>query len=351
MIANARSDVDEALILEAASWRVRLTEDRLDSCEEFELWYADAANAEAWDAVQDSWDYVGDVATTPGMMSLRAQALERGAEAARSHAFRRFRPMMAALLGMLVLGLTITAGMQWLQSRPEVYVTAQRERKTIQLSDMSRVSLDAGTELRVHFTDGVRRLELVSGQARFDVAKDVQRPFIVNVNEQAVVATGTSFNIDRLDRKTLVTLLEGKVTVLDVPGIKPRDGAKSAGNAVAGAAAGRNASPSAPSSMDMQPGQQLEISANRSSHVRQVDPKETVSWQSGELFFKDVPLPDAALRVSRYAATDILVEGAARDKRVSGVFKVGDTAAFVGAVTTFLAISASTDSQGVIILK
>ena len=49
--------------------------------------------------------------------------------------------------------------------------------------------------------------ELLSGQARFDVAHDAARPFSVHAGGQTVVATGTAFNVDLLGPQVLVTLI------------------------------------------------------------------------------------------------------------------------------------------------
>ena len=44
-------------------------------------------------------------------------------------------------------------------------------------------------------------LRLESGRAAFDVAKDAQRPFSVAVGDRVVVATGTEFSVEKVNRE------------------------------------------------------------------------------------------------------------------------------------------------------
>src|SRR3546814_1264895 len=84
----------------------------------------------------------------------------------------------------------------------DLYRTVLGERRVVTLADGSTVSLDAASEVRVAYSERARELALVRGQARFDVAHDPRRPFAVQARDQRVVATGTAFNVDLLDRKS-----------------------------------------------------------------------------------------------------------------------------------------------------
>src|SRR6185437_15005809 len=78
----------------------------------------------------------------------------------------------------------------------------------------SQLTLDARSEVSVRYTSDARALTLVRGQAQFDVAHDVARPFSVTAEGHEVLATGTAFDVDLLGPKLLVTLLKGRVVVL-----------------------------------------------------------------------------------------------------------------------------------------
>jgi transmembrane sensor len=87
------------------------------------------------------------------------------------------------------------------------------ERRSLTLADGSMVDLNARSQLRVEFSKTERRVELLNGQALFQVAKDKARPFIVHCGDATVRAVGTQFDVYRKDSGTTITVLEGRVAV------------------------------------------------------------------------------------------------------------------------------------------
>ena len=88
--------------------------------------------------------------------------------------------------------------------------------KQIALEDGTSVWLTPGSELQypVPFEAHNRTVNL-SGEARFEVAKDKSRPFIVQTEEVFTRVLGTTFNIEAFPNREIieVVLLEGKVAV------------------------------------------------------------------------------------------------------------------------------------------
>lgn len=85
----------------------------------------------------------------------------------------------------------------------------------LQLADGTRVYLNSATDLRypVAFTGPERRV-LLEGEAYFEVAKDVEHPFIVVTDDVQVRVYGTSFNVNTLGADGVRTVLvEGKVGI------------------------------------------------------------------------------------------------------------------------------------------
>jgi transmembrane sensor len=91
--------------------------------------------------------------------------------------------------------------------------------KEIQLPDSSRVWLKSGSSLRYATTYGTERreLELVEGEAFFDVQQDPQRPFLVTTGKLQTKVLGTAFNIQAYaDRPTIQVWVDhGRVAVSD----------------------------------------------------------------------------------------------------------------------------------------
>lgn len=95
------------------------------------------------------------------------------------------------------------------------YSTSIGEQKLIDLPDGSAVTLNTDSKLIVDYSDSSRRLILDKGEGFFDVAKDANRPFTVDVGGQYVSALGTKFSIKREAENLTVGVIEGVVAVHD----------------------------------------------------------------------------------------------------------------------------------------
>jgi transmembrane sensor len=325
---------------EASTWRVRLAEVDLESSTEFEAWMtSDALNAQAWARVQAPWAAMGDAAAAPDVMAARREALDRARRARR----RRWSGSRALVFGGLAAGVAacavgaVVVTGAWSPARD--YKTTLGERRVIILSDGSRVSLDSSSEVRVRYLKGARRLELEKGQARFDVAHDVMRPFTVHAGEETVVATGTAFNVDLLGSKVTVTLIQGRVTVINDK------------RAPALLAPSRGAAPRIAAPVVLTAGQELVTSGAAPAHVMAVSVDRATAWEAGQLVFEDESLASVAASVSRYSAHPVLVDPSAANLRMSGVFNEGDVTTFVDAVTHYLPVQARDAPDGAITLQ
>jgi ferric-dicitrate binding protein FerR (iron transport regulator) len=87
----------------------------------------------------------------------------------------------------------------------------------LRLNDGSVVWLNSQTRLRypVNMSSDERRLELIDGEAYFEVSADSERPFVVETSAGSITALGTQFNVSAYasDDKVSATLTEGVVSV------------------------------------------------------------------------------------------------------------------------------------------
>ncbi|MBI9058293.1 MAG: FecR domain-containing protein [Labilibaculum sp.] len=90
------------------------------------------------------------------------------------------------------------------------------KRSTFKLSDGTLVHLNAGTTLKypTNFIGDKRRVELISGEAYFDVQKD-SKPFVLDFGVNKIKVLGTKFNVKAYDEdeKEFVTLEEGSIAL------------------------------------------------------------------------------------------------------------------------------------------
>lgn len=119
-------------------------------------------------------------------------------------------------IAMSVLAaVALFAGLQWFASRPQLqsYATRHGEQRSLQLPDNTVVRLNSDSTIAVSFDRRHRRVEVVRGQAYFEVAKDPARPFGVQVDGLLIKDIGTTFDIYRQGADTTVTVAEGQVQV------------------------------------------------------------------------------------------------------------------------------------------
>jgi transmembrane sensor len=338
----------------AAAWRVTLSEADAETSEAFETWLAqDPRNAEAWAHMQAVWDRFGDDAIAPELMAARRETLARASRSQAERFRRAHRPLwtpsrIAASAAATVLLAGMAASGVWYGNRPDVYRTELGERRTVLLADGSRVALDSGTVLKVRLLADARKLDLIQGQARFDVAHDVTRPFEVHARDQTVVATGTSFNVDLIGHKVLVTLIEGAVSVLrDRPPRLLAAAPQTAAPVLARLTSGETLV----SADAVDPSHGAVVAAAPPVVVEKVNLDKATAWESGQLVFDDEPLSSVAERVSRYAAHPVTAQGAAGTLRISGVFNAGDTATFIDTVERAFPIQAAQADDGSVTLR
>jgi transmembrane sensor len=317
----------------AATWRVRIQEDdAIAQSPEFIAWLADGANLEAYARTSSAWQVFEDHSAAPEIIAIRRDALHRARAASRWRFVRR-RRFFEMIAATLVFGLLAGLGTWQIWFAPLQYSTGIGERRAVALKDGSRISLDSNTAVRVDYGRSVRRLVLERGRARFDVAHDVSRPFTVTVGDETVVAVGTSFSVERLNGKVLVTLIQGRVVVQSAS--RPSQ-----------QLAARQSNPTA-----LIAGQELVVKADARPEIRTADLPIASAWESGRLVFNNEPLGEAVERVNRYTDRPLSVDPSVANLRISGVFDAGDVGAFIDAVTSYFPVSASTSTDNHIVLQ
>ena len=317
----------ERRLEEAVRWRLRLAEAGLDTSSDFEAWLAESANRDAWDQVSGLWSSLDTVREAPEMMAARQAAL---ADARQARTLRGRRRLLA-IAASLLIGLT-AAGSYWWVTAPDEYRTALGERRVITLSDGSKLSLDAGSEVTVRYGKHDRSLHLLRGQARFDVAHDKSRPFSVVAGNQKVIATGTAFNIDIAGPRVLVTLIEGHVVV-----VNENDGA-----------------PAAPvaQTIELKAGQQLAAGPALAPRILPANIQRVTAWTIGQIIFDDEPLSSVVDRVNRYGGPQVVIaDPEVGAMKISGVLNAGDTLGFVEIVTHYLPVKAVSEGPRTIALE
>jgi transmembrane sensor len=205
----------------------------------------------------------------------------------------------------------------------DTFITDVGELRTIRLDDGSTVTLNTSSEIRVRLSRSARQIDLVAGQASFDVAQDPSRPFLVRVRGAEVLALGTMFDVYRRDRDAVVTLIEGRVSVAP------------------------NGAP-----LVLSPGEQLTFGAPDRAPVRTTaDLRRVSAWRSRKMDFVDTPLAEAITEANRYSRLKIdLRAPELADARISGIFEAGHNDIFAEGLRAYFGLQVHRAADDLIVL-
>jgi transmembrane sensor len=199
-----------------------------------------------------------------------------------------------AAAAMLLLGV-----FTWNLVTPDTITVAANETNIdVVLPDGSNISLRKGSKLHYpeKFGDKERNVEL-EGEAFFAVARDEQKPFIIDAQVAEVKVLGTSFNVDCNGKLALVVVKTGKVQLSDRK--------KTA-------------------SVILTPGE-IGILNNGKLFERNADTTNLLYWKTGRIIFAHQPLAEAIAELSRLKDAviefDASVNDAEKQQLVTGTYK------------------------------
>lgn len=271
--------------------------------------------------------------TASGGVAARADAADADrADVVRANAMRSRIASLSVTRRFLALAasLLVVCAAAWLYTQRNIYATDIGEQRSIRLADGSTIDLNSRSKVEVRYSGGDRSIDLLEGQALFQVAKDARRPFVVTSGDTRVRAVGTQFDVNRRKSGTIVTVLEGRVAVLSEHA--NARASSSIGSVVhEGAVSGSAHTPTlTPDSRDksveravyLSAGEQLSLTASiPSQHPVSVNVTAATAWKQRQLMFESATLAEVAEEFNRYNERQLIVKGAdLYDFHISGVF-------------------------------
>lgn len=238
------------------------------------------------------------------------RAFEVNADINVSPSRRYFLKGMGATMAAAAAGF---AGFAILQN-PGRHVTTQLgEVLRLALEDGSAITLNSASEIVVAFGRTHRLVRLLRGEALFDVAKDLLRPFVVEVASDRVVAVGTSFTVQRaIDGVVEVMVQEGSVEFAHGVDTGGEQSVRLAANTLALAPAD----------------QRIAIKS-----MRRMEVSRRLAWRDGMISLDGDTLAQAAAQFARYSDTRIVIDDPAiAHRRVVGLYAASNPEGFARAV-------------------
>lgn len=308
---------------EAVAWLALLrTSPAAQEQEKFTRWYtADSRHADIYDALLDGWDV---------MARMKRPEINRSEAHVGGNPSGRGGSKLLALAATICLLLAAfgfyRAGFLGLGSpRPAEMASQVGEIRTFTLPDGSKVILDTNSLVAIQYSGSARRLILERGRARFDVAHDADRPFIVGTRAGEVIAHGTVFDVTVEGQRTSVALLRGSIEVRHI-------GREGKGRV-------------------LKPGQWTAIAPSEPATPPLSSSGEESRWPSGMLSYANARLSDVIADANRYALHPIrLADASTGALRFTGTFKAQDTARLARLLAESLSLTLTQNPDGGFVL-
>jgi transmembrane sensor len=210
------------------------------------------------------------------------------------------------------------------------YTTNTGQQQTVVLPDGSIMELNTESSVRVDFSDGLRNIYLLGGEAIFDVRHNDAIPFRVHANGTLIEDLGTQFSVHQRPDATTISVIEGVVRVS-----AERDGSIPSLSGASGKVpdvvlATKEFEPlRRPATVSA--GEQASIVADGALIQKHpVDIAQATAWRHGRVVFSGATLEEIVAEFNRYNLRKIQIHGdSLRQRRYSGMFDARDPESFI----------------------
>jgi transmembrane sensor len=337
----------ELLHDQAAAWIVRLDAGPLapDEVNALREWLARSDNhrrvlldtARVWDrmdvmaALAEILNVDGPARRSRSLAHITLPALAAGLAAVAVIAYLRLPPAPA------VVPATAAAVAVRNPAVLRVYETRIGATEVVRLEDGTVINLNTATRLSVSLSASRRSVTLHSGEAYFDVARNEDAAFIVNVDDTEISALGTAFSVQKLRDGVEVTVAEGLVRV-------QRDWEPAVPDSLA-----------EPAPVLLRAGQAFEAGPPGVQEIRELDPQalaRKLLWQQKILAFDGNTLQEVVDEYSRYTPLKITIADAeTANIRVGGYFRSDNIAGLLTSLEQNFAISVRQTASNSFVLQ
>lgn len=216
------------------------------------------------------------------------------------------------------------------------------ENITHEMPDGSVLWLNSSSHIKLNYSDEYRRINLIAGEAHFEVAKDPNRPFEVFANDRLIKAIGTAFSVHKLENSIEVLVSEGTVELAIIDNalvVVPDDlqtttpSKNKNTDIVAIPTNNRAVAPLKVTKVlsTLAAGQRVSIPIlnDKLGEVDELNSSEVtrfLSWKEGKLVFAGESLEEVIAEITRHTEVKIeLDDPTLKSIRIGGQFQVGET--------------------------
>jgi transmembrane sensor len=273
-----------------------------------------------------AWERTRSTSHTPQPVTKTPQTPRRVPLSAACIGRRRLFSIAASIL------LATAALATYILTSSGVYATALGEQRSLALSDGSTAQLNSLSKIRIRYSEHERTVDLMQGQALFHVAKDTTRPFIVHIGQTRVRAVGTQFDVYRKGDGTIVTVVEGRVAILNEgqPSGPKHEGEQGLRDPASSTEVPDFAQREGEGAISLTAGEQITVSPKTARKTLHPNLAGATSWTQRQLVFDSASFADVAEEFNRYNQRKLVVDPSALGtQHISGVFSSTDTASLI----------------------
>lgn len=205
---------------QAAAWLVKMDNAELNEQEsvEFQEWLSTSDfHLTYFNKLAKNWEAMGalePLADAYPISSFKKQSASKlSIQNGAPQWFARFFsvPVLSGFAAVMVLTLAMILKPEVVETKS--YSTVAGEHASYTLADGSIIMLNTDTQVTVGYSKHQRLIKLERGEANFDVAKNKERPFVVEAGGGLVWAVGTVFDVRFTDTNVDVLVSRGTVKV------------------------------------------------------------------------------------------------------------------------------------------
>lgn len=231
----------------------------------------------------------------------------------------------------VVLLIVVAISIRWMMGGKEALqmaVTGKGEKKELLLSDGSHIWLneDSRLEFPKSFSGAQREVRL-HGEAFFEIAKNPEKPFIIETSTSEVIVVGTSFNVHayEAESETSVSVQTGKVR------FRPKSGSQEL--------------VLLPNQKGILTHQNTQLTAVPDQNLNEL------SWKTGRLSFINTPLSEAIADLQRFYHVEIAMDSRMTDCTYSSPIVNGTAREALTTLANVFHMSLSQTQEGHFLLK
>ncbi len=256
----------------------------------------------------------------------------------------RLAPARAAIVAGTLALIAVAVVAAWmLGGAGPVYSTGIGQKRLIRLADGSIVHLNAQSRIIVRYTRTRREIDLLRGQALFVDTYEPDRPFIVRSRGAVVRAVGTQFDVNQLEAKTIVTVIQGKVAVAQQPRPVP--------------VSHRSRPPfhyAVPRlrTVYLSAGEQLTVTPARHMRPVRTNVTDAIAWTHHELIFTATDLRDVVQEFNRYNTRPLVIASPSlEDFKIDGVFSSTNPKSLIAFLQQYPGVKVTETAEDVFISR